>query len=29
MAKEINAIYDPNSSWKPIEEGEYPAHIKT
>ena len=29
MAKEINAVYDPNSTWKPIEEGRYPAHIKT
>ena len=29
MAKEIDAVYDPNSTWKPIEEGEYPAHIKT
>ena len=29
MAKEIDAIFDPNSTWKPIEEGEYPAHIKT
>jgi len=29
MAKAIDAVYDPNSTWKPIEEGEYPAHIKT
>jgi len=29
MAKEINAVYDPNSTWKPIEEGQYPAHIKS
>tara|TARA_R100001082_G_scaffold50845_1_gene27589 strand:+ start:252 stop:890 length:639 start_codon:yes stop_codon:yes gene_type:complete len=29
MAKEIDAVYDPNSTWKPIEEGRYPAHIKT
>ena len=27
--KSIDAVYDPNSTWKPIEEGEYPAHIKT
>ena len=29
MAKAIDAVYDPNSTWKPIEEGRYPAHIKT
>ena len=29
MAKPIDAIFDPNSTWKPIEEGEYPAHIKS
>ena len=31
MPKEINAIYNPseNNSWKPVEEGEYPAHITT
>ena len=29
MAKEINAVYDPNSTWKPIEEGVYPAHVKS
>jgi len=29
MAKEIDAVYDPNSTWKPIEEGQYPAHIKS
>lgn len=29
MAKEIDAVYDPNSTWKPIEEGKYPAHIKS
>ena len=27
--KNIDAVYDPNSTWKPIEEGEYPAHIKS
>ena len=27
--KSIDAVYDPDSTWKPIEEGEYPAHIKT
>ena len=31
MAKEIDAIYNPseNNSWKPVEEGVYPAHITT
>ena len=27
MPKEIDAIYNPTEQWKPIEEGEYPAHI--
>lgn len=25
--KPIEAIYDPNDTWKPVEEGAYPAHI--
>tara|TARA_R100000501_G_C2618874_1_gene112323 strand:+ start:973 stop:1608 length:636 start_codon:yes stop_codon:yes gene_type:complete len=29
MAKKIGATFDPNSIWKPIEEGTYPAHIKS
>jgi hypothetical protein len=29
MAKTIDATFDPKSKWKPIEEGEYPAHIKS
>ena len=29
MAKEIDEVYDHNSTWKPIEAGRYPAHIKT
>jgi len=29
MAKTLNATFDPNSQWKPIEEGNYPAHILT
>tara|TARA_Y100001951_G_C11195727_1_gene214155 strand:- start:60 stop:695 length:636 start_codon:yes stop_codon:yes gene_type:complete len=29
MAKNIGATFDPNSIWKPIEEGTYPAHIKS
>ena len=29
MAKSIGATFDPNSTWKPIEEGVYPAHIKS
>jgi len=27
MAKEINAVFDETSRWKPTEEGQYPAHI--
>ena len=27
MAKTIDATFDPTSKWKPIEEGEYPAHV--
>ena len=27
MPKEIDAIYNPSEQWRPIEEGEYPAHI--
>ena len=27
--KEIDAVFDPASTWKPIEEGTYPAHIKS
>ena len=27
MPKEIDAIYNPTEQWKPIEEGEYPAHV--
>lgn len=29
MAKTINATYDPSKKWKPIEEGSYPAHVKS
>jgi hypothetical protein len=29
MAKTIGATFDPNSVWKPTEEGTYPAHIKS
>jgi len=27
MAKSLNATFDPSAQWKPIEEGDYPAHI--
>ena len=27
MAKTLEATFDPNNQWKPIEEGTYPAHI--
>ena len=27
MPKEIEAIYNPSDVWKPVEEGEYPAHL--
>ena len=27
MAKTLEATYDSNSKWSPIEEGTYPAHI--
>ena len=27
MAKTLDATFDPNSQWRPIEEGTYPAHI--
>ena len=27
--KKIDAVFDPASTWKPIEEGTYPAHIKS
>ena len=29
MARTIDATYDPSKIWKPIEEGTYPAHIKS
>ena len=29
MAKTIDATFDPSSKWKPIEEGVYPAHVKS
>ena len=29
MTKAINATYDPSKKWKPIEEGSYPAHVKS
>ena len=29
MTQIINATYDPSKVWKPIEEGTYPAHIKS
>ena len=29
MAKSIGATFDPESIWKPVEEGTYPAHIKS
>ena len=29
MAKTIDATFDPSSKWKPIQEGVYPAHIKS
>ena len=29
MAKTIDATFDPSDVWKPIEEGIYPAHIKS
>ena len=29
MAKTIDATFDPTSKWKPIEEGEYPAHVSS
>ena len=29
MAKTIDATFDPSDVWKPIEEGVYPAHIKS
>lgn len=29
MPKEIDAIYNPSDVWKPVEEGEYPAHVTT
>ena len=29
MAKSIGATFDPESIWKPIEEGTYPAHVKS
>jgi len=29
MAKTIDATFDPSSKWKPIQEGIYPAHIKS
>tara|TARA_R110000796_G_scaffold90152_5_gene193869 strand:- start:6395 stop:7027 length:633 start_codon:yes stop_codon:yes gene_type:complete len=29
MPKEIEAIYNPSDVWKPVEEGEYPAHVTT
>jgi hypothetical protein len=29
MAKTIDATFDPSSKWMPIEEGVYPAHIKS
>lgn len=27
--KTVDAVFDPTSTWKPIEEGTYPAHIKS
>ena len=29
MAKSLDATYDPSKKWKPIEEGIYPAHVKS
>ena len=29
MAKSLDATYDPSKKWKPIEEGMYPAHVKS
>ena len=29
MAKTLDATFDPSDKWRPIEEGVYPAHIKS
>ena len=29
MAKTLDATFDPSDKWMPIEEGTYPAHIKS